>query len=53
VDAPEGCEVWPPGSAPQSEPAVAAEEPKTHSGASVREVAEWLIAAGNAAPVSG
>ena len=53
VNPPEGCEVWPPGSAPQSEPAVAAEEPKTHSGASVREVAEWLIAAGNAAPVSG
>ncbi|DBA93978.1 TPA: hypothetical protein ACH3X1_001636 [Trebouxia sp. C0004] len=48
-----GCEVWPPGSGPQSEPEVAVEEPKTHSGAPVKEVARWLIAAGNAAPVSG
>jgi len=53
VDAPEGCEVWPPGTAPPSEPGVAAEEPQTHSGVSVTEVAQWLIAAGNAAPVSG
>ncbi|KAL0019839.1 hypothetical protein WJX79_002768 [Trebouxia sp. C0005] len=53
VDAPKGCEVWPPGTAPPSEPGVAAEEPQTLSGASVTEVAEWLIAAGSAAPVSG
>ena len=53
VDAPEGCAVWPPGSALPSEPGVAAEEPQTHSGASVTEAAQWLIAAGNAASVSG
>jgi len=53
VDAPEGCEVWPPGSAPPSESGVAAEEPQTHSGVSVTEAAQWLIAAGSAAPVSG
>ena len=53
VDAPEGCGVWPPGTAPPSEPGVAAQEPRTHSGASVTEAAKWLIAAGSAAPVSG
>ncbi len=53
VDAPEGCEVWPPGTAPPSESGVAAEQPQTHSGVSVTEAAQWLIAAGSAAPVSG
>ena len=53
VDAPKGCAVWPPGTTPPSESGVAAEEPQTHSGASVTEVAQWLIAAGSAAPVSG
>ena len=53
VDAPEGCAVWSPGSAPPSESGVAADEPQTHSGAPVTEAAQWLIAAGNAAHVSG
>ncbi len=53
MDAPEGCAEWPPGSAPPSESGVAAEEPQAHSGASVTEAAQWLIAAGSAAPVSG
>ncbi|KAL0021586.1 hypothetical protein WJX77_012415 [Trebouxia sp. C0004] len=50
VDAPKGCEVC---GGPQSVPGVEAEEPKTNSGASVKEMAKRLIAAGNAAPISG
>ena len=53
VDAPEGCAVWPPGTASPSEPGVAAEKPQTHSGVSVTEAAHWLIAASSAASVSG